>query len=134
MIYYSDDLIEQWILDDVNQGDLTTRILGFGEKAGTITFSLKNAGRVSGISASEKKIIVEADNLEEALTALKAEPDVLQLDKFSPDDVRRIADRAASDYPDCLISAAAGAGLLVSSSPYYAPPADVKVVMSGSSV
>jgi molybdenum transport protein len=279
MIYYPDSLIDQWILDDVNQGDLTTRILGFGEKHGSITFSLRSPGRVSGIEAAkkviqkldltvrdaacsgtdmeangillraegkaaalhqawklvqnifewtigvatytacmvkaakqinpavriattrknipgtkllalqavldgggiihrggtaetillfanhrrfldfsgtvddwkrvietlkthapEKKVIVEAGNMEEALAALAANPDVLQLDKFSPGDVRKVVINASGS---CLISAAggvtndnaaeyaaAGAGLLVTSAPYYAKPADVKVLIA----
>jgi molybdenum transport protein len=53
MIYYPDALIDQWIMDDVNQGDLTTRILGIGDIHGEIRFSLKKAGRVSGVCATE---------------------------------------------------------------------------------
>ncbi|MDR1909787.1 MAG: ModD protein [Spirochaetaceae bacterium] len=282
MLYYPDDLVDRWIMDDVNQGDLTTRILGFGAVRGTISFSLREPGRVSGVDAAEKvlrrlgleiterladgsdndgsssliaaagraaalhqawkvcqnilewacgvaaytslmvraaqavnpavqvaatrknipgtkllalaavldgggiihrggtsesillfanhrrflgftgtgedwkkivaalkaeapekKIVVEADTREEALLALAADPDILQLDKFSPPDVRGIVEEAAKRGSRCLVSAAggvtrenaaeyaaAGAGLIVSSAPYYAKPADVKVVLS----
>ena len=54
MLYYPEALIDQWIMDDVNQGDLTTRMLGIGRKEGTITFFLKHPGRVSGVEAAEK--------------------------------------------------------------------------------
>ncbi|MDR1987024.1 MAG: ModD protein [Treponema sp.] len=54
MLYYPETLMDQWILDDVNQGDLTTRVLGIGRKEGSITFFLKRPGRVSGVEAAEK--------------------------------------------------------------------------------
>jgi molybdenum transport protein len=57
MIYFPDALIDQWIIDDVNQGDLTTRILGIGEKPGTISFFLPNPGRVSGIEPARKILV-----------------------------------------------------------------------------
>jgi molybdenum transport protein len=281
MLYYPDDLVDRWIMDDVNQGDLTTRILGIGNLRGTIRFSLKEGGRVSGVEAAEKvlrrlgllvaeksedgadvesgaclisaagkaaalhqawkaaqnilewscgvagytaemvkavkavnpavqvgatrknipgtkllalaavlngggiihrggaaetvllfanhrrflawrgtgedwskivaalrreapekKIVVEADNRDEAMLALAAEPDILQLDKFSPRELAPLAEAAARRGSRCIISAAggvnkdnaaeyaaAGAGLIVSSAPYYAKPADVKVVL-----
>jgi len=276
MIYYPDALVDQWIADDVAQGDLTTRILGLGDIKGHIVFSLKKAGRASGIDAAEKllrkldleiterapdgidlpdmgvlisaegkasalfmswkvaqnvlewscgvaeytartvraarsknphiqvsttrknipgtktlalnavlngggiihrgsasetillfanhrafldfdhsaeawkrvvdklrteapekKIIVEAETMDEVKAALPSLPDIIQLDKCSPADVREAVDLAEGR---CLISAAggvtadnaadyaeAGAGLLVTSAPYYAKPSDVKV-------
>lgn len=91
----------------------------------------------------EKKIVVEVDTMEEAYKALEAKPDVLQLDKFKPDDVRSIVLAAAAKSPPYMISAAGGVhidniaeyaatgvDLVVSSAPYYARPADVKVVMT----
>jgi molybdenum transport protein len=276
MIYYPDALVDEWIADDVAQGDLTTRILGIGSREGRIIFSLKKAGRTSGIDAAEKtlrklglavteraedgidvpdmgvliaaegkaaalfmswkvtqnvlewscgvaeytartvraarsknpliqvsttrknipgtnaralsavwngggishrgsasetillfanhrafldfdnsaeawkravgklrteapekKIIIEAETMDEVKAALPSQPDIIQLDQFSPAAVREAVDLAAGR---CLISAAggitadnaanyaeAGAALLVTSSPYYAKPADVKV-------
>jgi len=276
MIYYPDSLIDQWITDDVAQGDLTTRIIGIGNLEGRIVFSLKKAGRVSGIDAAEKllrkldltiieraedgtdlpdmcvliaakgkasalffswkvaqnvlewacgvadytarivkaarsknpeiqvsttrknipgtktlalnavlngggiihrggasetillfanhrafldfdnsaeawkkvvdkirteapekKIIVEAETMDEVKAILPSQPDIIQLDKISPAGIKEAVDLAKGR---CLISAAggvnidnaadyaeAGAGLLVTSAPYYAKPADVKV-------
>jgi molybdenum transport protein len=46
MIYFPDALIDQWIIDDVNQGELTTRILGIGEKLGRISFRLSRQGGI----------------------------------------------------------------------------------------
>ncbi|MDR1148274.1 MAG: ModD protein [Spirochaetaceae bacterium] len=283
MIYYPDALIDQWIMDDVNQGDLTTRILGIGNRRGKITFSLKQPGRVSGVDAAErvlrrlglaitertedgrdmdssgvlisasgksaalhqgwkvcqnilewscgvadytacmvgavqkinpavqvgttrknipgtkllalsavlngggvihrggtaetvllfknhrnfidfggtakdweklvanlrhaapeKKIVIEVESYKEALLALDAEPDILQLDKLKPEEIRKIAEAAACHGGRCLISAAggidkynaaeyaaAGAQFIVSSAPYYAKPADVAVILHG---
>jgi molybdenum transport protein len=276
MIYYPDSLVDQWIADDVAQGDLTTRILGIGARQGRIMFSLKKAGRTSGIDATEKtlrnlgleiteraedgidapdrgvliraegkaaalfmswkvaqnvlewscgvaeytarivraarsknpliqvsttrknipgtkalalsavlngggiihrgsasetillfanhrafldfdnsaeawkrvidklrteapekKIIIEAETMDEVKAALPSQPDIIQLDKCSPAGIREAVDLAAGR---CLISAAggvtvdnaanyaeAGAGLLVTSAPYYAKPSDVTV-------
>lgn len=90
--------------------------------------------------APEKNIIVEADNPDEAYQALKGCPDVLQLDKFHPDEIRRLIKDAAVLAPHCTLSAAGGLNaetigdyantglkLFVTSAPYYAPPADIKV-------
>ncbi|WP_370548281.1 ModD protein [Edwardsiella tarda] len=90
--------------------------------------------------APEKCIIVEADTPDEARAALYAQPDILQLDKFTPEQalaIRRLADDLA---PACRLSLAGGInlksvesmaqcgiGLLVTSAPYHAAPADIKV-------
>ncbi len=102
------------------------------------------AGHIARLkrAAPEKKIIVEADSLAEARLAVKGSPDILQLDKFSLEEAREVVALAHRECPACLISAAgginadnisgyaaAGAGLVVSSAPYYARPADVKVRM-----
>ncbi|MDL2307694.1 ModD protein [Desulfovibrio sp. OttesenSCG-928-C06] len=93
-------------------------------------------------AAPEKKVIVEADTMDEAKEALKARPDVLQLDKFTPADIEAMVKMAADSAPGCLISMAGGlnkdniadyartgAHLAVTSAPYYAKPVDVKVRM-----
>lgn len=54
MIYYPDFVIDQLLLEDIYQGDLTTRALGIDACDGVITFSLKNKGRVSGVSLACK--------------------------------------------------------------------------------
>jgi molybdenum transport protein len=92
--------------------------------------------------APEKKIVVEADTLEEALLALAAEPDILQLDKFTPREVEQVVEAGAKQGSRYIVSAAggvnkdnaaeyarAGATLIVSSAPYYAKPSDVKVIL-----
>lgn len=92
------------------------------------------------LDAPEKAIIVEADNMQEAYAALAAQPDILQLDKFSPDDIRTLIADSADIAPHCQLSAAGGINLqsidkytnigiklFVTSAPYYAQPADIKV-------
>ncbi|MEG2042845.1 MAG: ModD protein, partial [Hafnia sp.] len=90
--------------------------------------------------APEKTIIVEADTVDEAKQALLGMPDIVQLDKFSPDDIVALKAYAQRFSPHCRLSLAGGVtlatidkfaqtgiSLLVTSAPYYAPPADIKV-------
>lgn len=91
----------------------------------------------------EKKVVVEVTSLAEAGRLLAARPDILQCEKMTPDDVAGIVAlvrgegggtqvavaggvnaRNAADY------ARAGAHILVTSAPYWAPPADVQVVIT----
>lgn len=93
--------------------------------------------------APEKKIVVEADTPDEALAALRAAPDVLQLDKFTPEQAADIARLASSLAPHCTLALTGGITLaslasfldcgirlFITSAPYYAPPADIKVSLS----
>lgn len=90
--------------------------------------------------APEKAIIVEADTLDEAKAALRAQPDIVQLDKFAVPDVMALQSFAEEFAPGCRLSLAGGinlttveeyaqtgVALLVTSAPYHAPPADIKV-------
>lgn len=90
--------------------------------------------------APETKIIVEADTLAEAKAAYLAQPDVIQLDKFGFEDVAAIKAFCAQGDHSVTLSlagginpatvadyAATGINVLVTSSPYYAKPADVGV-------
>lgn len=91
-------------------------------------------------SAPEKKVAVEADTLEEALASLQAEPDILQLDKFTPPQARQVADLAQRIAPRCTLALTGGITLttltnyldcgielFITSAPWYAPPADIQV-------
>ncbi len=91
----------------------------------------------------ERKIVVEVNNPEEALSAAQAGADVVQLERFSPEAVAHLAPRLATVAPYVKIAAAggvkaanaadyarAGAHILVTSAPYFAPPADIKVIIS----
>ncbi|MCT8250276.1 ModD protein [Proteus vulgaris] len=91
-------------------------------------------------AAPEKCIVVEADDIGQAREALKAQPDILQLDKFSIEDISLLQQEAPQIAPHCHLSVAGGINLntienyaqtgitlMVTSAPYYAPPADIKV-------
>ncbi|MBH2019106.1 ModD protein [Polaromonas sp.] len=90
----------------------------------------------------EKKIIVEVADLEEARRWADAGADVLQLEKFTPEAVaacrQALETMPAASRPllaaaggvragNAAAYVAAGAGLLVTSAPYTAPPQDVQV-------
>ena len=94
-------------------------------------------------AAPEKMLIVEADTPEEAAQAMAADADMVQLDKFTPAQVADCLALARQQGRRCRFSvcgginvqnaaqyAATGVALLVTSAPYQAMPADVKVSIS----
>jgi molybdenum transport protein len=91
-------------------------------------------------SQPEKRVVVEVGTLADALLCAQHGADVLQLERFSPDQVRalrrqlqdaglhaRLAPAGGVTLANALAYAEAGADLLVSSAPLLAPPADVQV-------
>ncbi len=91
-------------------------------------------------AAPERKVAVEVATVEEALDVAGAGVDILQLEKFSPEEVHRVAERLRSMAPTVVLVAAggidvhnaaayaqAGARVLATSAPYHAKPADVQV-------
>ncbi len=94
-------------------------------------------------AAPEKKLAIEVGDVLEAREAIEAGFDVIQLEKFSPEAVGEVAAFARGWGLPVLIAAAgginaanaaayvrAGAGLIVTSAPYSAPPRDVSVTIS----
>jgi molybdenum transport protein len=91
----------------------------------------------------ERRIVVEADTVDEAVLFANSGVDGVQLDRMSPDQVAE-AVRAITALPkrpavvatggihegNAAAYAAAGADMLVTSAPYTAPPLDVKVTLS----
>ncbi|MBK1715851.1 ModD protein [Rubrivivax gelatinosus] len=88
----------------------------------------------------EKKLVVEVCSGDDAAVWAEAGADVLQLEKFSPEQVAACREGLAALARRPLLAvaggvradnaaayAAAGADLLVSSAPYTAPPCDVRV-------
>jgi molybdenum transport protein len=88
----------------------------------------------------EKKLVAEAADLEEALWLARCGADVVQLERFSPDQLQackaalavqnlptKLAPAGGVTLTNALAYAAAGADFLVSSAPYFSPPRDVKV-------
>jgi len=94
-------------------------------------------------SAPERRLTAEAHGVDEALLLAKAGADVLQVDKLSPEDVAELRAKLSAAAPGVVLAAAggvnasnaqayaaAGADILVTSAPYYAPPRDVKVTFA----
>lgn len=94
-------------------------------------------------SAPEKKLVIEVGSVEAAMNAAQAGFDVIQAEKFPPSEIKKLANQLAFMARRPVIAAAggvnrsnaaayaeAGADLLVTSAPYYAPPCDVSVHFS----
>lgn len=90
----------------------------------------------------EKTVVVEVATVDDAVVFARAGAGVLQLEKFTPDQVRAVAGALAGLEEKPVIAAAggvhednaaayaaAGAGVLVTSAPFFAKPMDVKVVL-----
>lgn len=95
------------------------------------------------IACPERKIVVEVNSFDEAVLAARAGADVVQLEKFPPATVAAVVARLADMASLVKVAAAggvkpanaadyarAGAHILVTSAPYFAPPADIKVIIS----
>lgn len=93
--------------------------------------------------APERRLAVEVSDLDEALAVARAGTEIVQVDKADPQQIALIAGALrALDHPPLLAAAGginagnaaayagAGADILVTSAPYYAPPRDVKVRIS----
>ena len=89
----------------------------------------------------EKKIVVEVADAAEAMLWARAGADVLQLEKFTPEQVAvcrglidaecarvKLAATGGVHAGNAAAYVVAGADILVTSAPYYAPPRDVKVM------
>ncbi len=94
-------------------------------------------------AAPEKTVVVEVASLAAAAAVLVAEPDILQCEKMTPREIAAVVQHVAAagsrarvaaaggvNASNAAAYAAAGAQILVTSAPYWAPPADVKVVIS----
>lgn len=100
------------------------------------------AGHIKALrqAAPEKMIIVEADDYEQAILAINAQADIIQLDKLPIEQIQRLQELAKQQSRPCRLSIAGGINLktietfaqtgvplLVTSAPYYAAPRDIKV-------
>jgi len=90
----------------------------------------------------EKKFGMEVDNINDALKAAEAGIDTLQVDKFSPQEVKETVEKVKNRHPEIVIAAAgginadnaeeyagAGADILVTSWMYFGKPADISAKM-----
>ncbi|HHR5882878.1 TPA: ModD protein [Providencia alcalifaciens] len=91
-------------------------------------------------AAPEKQIIVEADDYQQALLAIDANADIVQLDKLPVEQIQQLQRLVNEKKSRCRLSIAGGVNLqtiesfaqtgvplLVTSAPYYANPRDIKV-------
>jgi molybdenum transport protein len=91
----------------------------------------------------ERKVVVEAHSASEALQAVTAGADAVQLDKLAPGEFARVVSQCKKHNKNiCMVAAGginagnagayarAGADVLVSSWMYFAPPADIRVKIS----
>jgi len=90
----------------------------------------------------EKKVVVETASAAEAIALAQAGADVIQLEKLPPGEVRGVVEAVRALNPAPVIAAAggvneanaadyaaAGCRVLVTSAPYWARPADIKVTI-----
>lgn len=90
----------------------------------------------------EKKIIVEVENFDEARYFAYLGADVLQCEKMSVEALKTCIQTLKAEFPSLLFSATGGVGeknigeyagtgvdFIVTSSPYHAKPADIRVVI-----
>jgi len=88
----------------------------------------------------EKRVVVEVGTEDEALVMARAGADVLQLERFTPPQLQALrgtlsaqglhpmlAPAGGVTLSNAVDFARAGADFLVSSAPYFAPPADIQV-------
>ena len=54
MLYFSEQELDDLLLEDIYRGDLTTHALGIDTVAAKISFKRKNAGIVAGLAIAEK--------------------------------------------------------------------------------
>jgi molybdenum transport protein len=103
---------------------------------------IRDAGLIKK-QAKEKKVGIEAHDHESALSYAMAGFDFIQLDKFTPADVKKFSLEAKSVNPGLTVVAAgnivpenaeqyalSGADVLVTSSLYFGRPADIKAVIA----
>ena len=94
-------------------------------------------------SQPEKRLVVEVGSEEDALAMAHAGADVLQLERFTPDRLAalrqslraqglqaQLAPAGGVTVANAAGFARAGADFLVTSAPYFAPPADIRVSIS----
>jgi len=128
----------------LHRAGLSETILVFGEHLAFLDGqSLADVATRLRRQAPEKKLAIEAASVEGAKSAIEAGFDVIQLEKFAVERVAEVAAFARAHSPRALIAAAggvnasnaaayvrAGAGLIVTSAPYSAPPRDVQVTVT----
>ncbi|MGL4205653.1 MAG: ModD protein [Aeromonadaceae bacterium] len=122
---------------------LSESILLFAEHRQFLTVEPEAILQLLQQRAPEQRRVVEVHDLADAQRWARAGAEVLQMDKFTPEQVRECADYCHQHALPVVLAAAggvtlanardyvaAGAKLLVTSAPYHAKPMDVKVTFS----
>lgn len=141
--------MKQWALRAIETGGavphrlgLSDYVLVFEEHRSLLDPSVPLADQFRRLKdhVPERKLAAEASDIDGALLLARAGADIVQVDKLPPADVAVVAGHLAQMVPRPILAAAgginasnaaayaaAGADILVTSSPYLAPPRDVKV-------
>jgi molybdenum transport protein len=123
---------------------LSETILVFPEHRAFLAEPLPDTVKRLHHGAPEKKLVIEVKSIDDAVAAVDAGFDVIQAEKFSPEQIAaltaRLRERTGSGSFRPLIAAAggvnagnaaayaqAGADVIVTSAPYLARPCDVQV-------
>jgi molybdenum transport protein len=141
--------MKRWALRAIEAGGATPHRLGLSDSV--LVFDEHRALLGGGVGlpeqfarlkiiAPERRLAAEADSIDEAVMLAKAGAEIVQVDKMAPEQVARVHAALSQMSPRPLLAAAggvnasnaaayaaAGADLLVTSAPYYAPARDVKV-------
>ncbi|GAA3660461.1 MULTISPECIES: ModD protein [Acetobacter] len=129
----------------VHRAGLSETVLVFPEHRAFLPEDGREAVKHLKQSLPERKIVVEVTSVEEAMVFLETGADILQLEKFSLQDVKKLRtflNGLAPNQPVPLLAAAgavgpdnaadyvrAGASILVTSHPYFAKPRDIQVLI-----
>lgn len=123
---------------------LSESIIVFAEHIDLLGGNQEFIKKISTIKLNEpeKKIVAEAHTVPDGKSFIDAGIDVLQCDKFSVSMLREITEYASKSITKVIIAAAGnitekniveivstGIDLIVTSSPYFGKPADIKVVL-----
>lgn len=141
--------MKRWALRAIEAGEavphrlgLSDYVLVFDEHRSLLDQSVPLAEHFARLrkASPERRLAAEASDLAGAVALAQAGTEIVQVDKMSPDDVAATAAALMRFDPRPLLAAAggvnalnagayaaAGADILVTSAPYYAPPRDVKV-------
>ncbi len=123
---------------------LSETILVFPEHRAFLAESLAETVKRLRHGAPEKKLVIEVKSIDDAVAAAEAGFDVVQAEKFSPDQIaalcKQLRSSAKGSAARPLVAAAggvnaanaaayaqAGADIIVTSAPYLARPCDVQV-------
>eukprot|EP00980_Cylindrotheca_fusiformis_P009912 scaffold2194_cov130-Cylindrotheca_fusiformis.AAC.8 len=93
--------------------------------SGSIQKAVEFARKAAGFS---QKIEVECQSLEEALEAAQAGADIVMLDNFTPDNLRKDAETFKKQFPNVLVEASGG--ITTETMPHFLSP-NVDIVSQG---